>query len=720
MLLDKSPSLDQPVCNSSLSTAGINGCCSVIQKAHKVEDSIESFVDDVFKAGSKKSDMIELLCRKSGESVDWLSSQFGLSFTLSRSGGQACARTHKTRDRQTGMLAVRALSSRALEIAGSMPDRLEIITGATASKLLTDAKHRVTGVEYGKDGYVFSISGPVVVCTGGFGADFSTNTSLIARYRPDIVQLSTAYVLESSTGDGIKLGEQVGAKLTDMMYVMVNPTGLVDPRDAANRSKVLASESLRGDGGIILDRHGRRFVNELAKRDLVSSEMLKHGGPFFIVINSRISRHLANYIDEYIEKGLMRHADSGADLAAIIGVSPDVIAAELEEYNAAATKKQDKFGKSHFRNVPFEMSDSYHVAFIEPVISYCVGGLLIDTHSRVIGKDGQPIRGLYAAGEVAGGVHGANPLAGNDLLDCVVFGRIAGVTAAIDAYGQDFVDRHMNPEVIKAQLRKAIEEQEKAIALSKRILTKTEKEIQESHSQITTEKAIVDQACVRVRALFGSFATELSELKFNTAGSSVDAMLGVESAKAVASAMRNKRKQMESEVDHLRAQIDEFQQNIETHAKEIAQLKKTGKQQTAEKKKLQSQLEEIRNSSTVIREIHELENQVATYKERQEKAERTKQDLESEWEAKLRQLETELVACRAKTEELEVMSRIEKVERKRQLEQVAQLVDRMKQKIGFEHTYAVKAAALAENQECPIFQLPLKRRLCPEIMGRSN
>jgi predicted RNase H-like nuclease (RuvC/YqgF family) len=164
----------------------------------------------------------------------------------------------------------------------------------------------------------------------------------------------------------------------------------------------------------------------------------------------------------------------------------------------------------------------------------------------------------------------------------------------------------------------------------------------------------------------------------------------------------------------------QFQQNIETHAKEIAQLKKTGKQQTAEKKKLQSQLEEIRNSSTVIREIHELENQVATYKERQEKAERTKQDLESEWEAKLRQLETELVACRAKTEELEVMSRIEKVERKRQLEQVAQLVDRMKQKIGFEHTYAVKAAALAENQECPIFQLPLKRRLCPEIMGRSN
>jgi hypothetical protein len=366
------------------------------------------------------------------------------------------------------------------------------------------------------------------------------------------------------------------------------------------------------------------------------------------------------------------------------------------------------------------MEDTFHVASIDPVISYCLGGLQIDTHARVIGRDNHPIRGLYAAGEVAGGVHGSTILAGNDLLDCVVFGRTAGVTAATDVYGQDFVDSHMNPEVIKAQLLKAIEEQDRVAAKVSQSLAAVKQEIKDVQAKIATEQTLVAQGCEKIAKSFGSFAPNLGELKFVAGAANADQMLGVPSAKALAGALRVKRKQLEEELEHVKAQMDQFTQNMDSQAKEIVQLKKVAKQQAAEKKKLEAQLEEIRNSSTVIRDIHQLEGLIAGYKERQEKAERTKHEVETEWERKQQQLEAGLVSCHSKTEELEVMSRLEKVERKRQVEQISQLVERMKQRVAHEHAYAVKAAALAAHESFPVFQIPFKRRACPQLGSGAN
>ena len=713
-LLEKTDRIGASDCNSALTYSGINGCQSSMQRANGIQDNYEDFLSDLTKSGSKKSELSELLCSESGKTIDWLVGKFRINFSLSRSGGQSCARSHKTRGNATGNSVVSALAQSALVVASSSPDRLEIITQATASRLLSQGGNEINGIEYEKDGCIHTLNGKVLLCTGGFGADFNSHTSLIARYRPDLIKLATACNPATTTGDGVKLGEQVGAKLIDMMYVTVNPSGLVDPADPKNRFKITSSESLRGDGGIMLDSQGRRFVNELAKRDSLSRELIKKSGPIYLVINSRMTRHLAEYIEDYIRSGLMMKLDSGQELASAIGVDSAVIEEEFNVYNQAASSKQtDKFGKSHFRNCPFDMTDTFYMAQIEPVIQYCAGGLMIDTSARVLGRHGQPIRGLYAAGEVAGGIHGSQPLTGNDLLDCLVFGRIAAVTAAVDVYGAEYVDRHMNPETIKKELRETLENLCEQKSKEQAIVRKLEIDIKQSRDIIEKERIELRQACEKLART----VPDLAGLCFNSNGTTLNELLGVADARALAAELRMKKKQAEDDKIHLEAEISEFRSRIESSKNEIVAMKKSMKHLNGEKKRLTAQVEEIRNSSAVIRETHATEELIATYKERQQRAEATKRSLESEWEGRLRDYEIELTKHSAKKEELEVMIQLERVEHRKSIERFSRSVETMSEKISFESDYIAKASRLASNKSCPIFQLPLKRQLCPQVDG---
>merc|ERR1712064_176399 len=93
-------------------------------------------------------------------------------------------------------------------------------------------------------------------------------------------------------------------------------------------------------------------------------------------------------------------------------------------------KSYDTWGKKFFHNLPLETSDSFHVAIVTPVIHYCMGGMSTNADAEALTADGKVIGGLYSAGEAAGGIHGNNRLGGNSLLDCVVYGRVSGRSAA--------------------------------------------------------------------------------------------------------------------------------------------------------------------------------------------------------------------------------------------------------------------------------------------------
>jgi succinate dehydrogenase/fumarate reductase flavoprotein subunit len=126
----------------------------------------------------------------------------------------------------------------------------------------------------------------------------------------------------------------------------------------------------------------------------------------------------------------MKSFPNGAALAAEIGIPPEKLEETFRKYNEAAASNKDPFGKKFFDAVPFRMDDHFHVSIVTPVLHFCMGGLEITPDGEVLDKNGRPIPGLFAAGEVCGGVHGANRLGGSSLLGCVVFGRVAGDTAS--------------------------------------------------------------------------------------------------------------------------------------------------------------------------------------------------------------------------------------------------------------------------------------------------
>jgi flavocytochrome c len=711
VLIEKGHSLFPPNNNSSSSNSGINGCCSSVQRAQKIEDSVDSFLGDITKNGPKKSDLLKILCSNSGQAVDWLVSRFGIGLVLSRSGGHTNARTHKVKDRSTGFVVVSELSKKALDIAAAENSKLEISTSSTASKLLTDDSNRVIGIEYEKNGEIHQLKGVVLICCGGFGADFNHSASIMAKYRPDLMRVSTCCDLETSVGDGIRLGEQVGARLVDMMYIQLNPTGLVDPANPANRYKAMASEAIRGDGAIIVDRFGKRFVNELSKRDFLSSEILNNpNGPFRIIANSRMARHLKSYIDEYVETGLMERFESGEELAKNMELSPEDLSANFKDYNTAAEEGHDSFGRTHFRNHPYEMTDTLYAALIEPVIQYCVGGLAVNTDSQVLAKDGKVIQGLYAAGEVAGGIHSSVPLAGNDLLDCIVFGRIAGITAAKEVYGADFVEQNTNPELIKKILLEQIAKKKEAIQNAKQSIAKVEAEIEQAKCAMRTEQKQMTELCSAVTEKHGSKHPGVAGAKFNTQGIGCNELLSVESAEAIATHLRGIRRQREAEIEAKEREFDEFNSRIEDIEKKTQSFRKAIKQKIHESKRIEKDLETIRDGSVVIKEIHQLEELIKTYKQRQETAEREKTSVLEALQMWKKEQETKLAELKQRQEATEVMIHLDKVEVKKGIELMSSLVRKFKAKVEYERENAEKINELASNKGCPIFQFPVKKR----------
>jgi len=229
------------------------------------------------------------------------------------------------------------------------------------------------------------------------------------------------------TGDGINFSQDAGANAVDLKHVQVHPTGLVHHTDHYNRTKFLAAEALRGEGGIILDNEGNRFCNDIGTRDYVTGRMWSHNkAPYRLVLNSKASSGIAWHCKHYCGRSVMKKC-SGAELAKDLGISEAQLQSNFDDYNEAAKTGKDKWGKKYFDATPVQVNDTFHVAIVTPVVHYTMGGLHISEKSEVIAKKNSlPLPGLFAAGEVTGGVHGKNRLGGSALLECVVFGRLAG------------------------------------------------------------------------------------------------------------------------------------------------------------------------------------------------------------------------------------------------------------------------------------------------------
>ncbi|KAI0895533.1 Flavocytochrome c [Annulohypoxylon nitens] len=421
--------------NSTKATSGINGALTRTQVEHGIQDSVKQFYDDTLKSARDKArpDLIKVLTYKSAAAVEWLQDVFNLDLTLvSRLGGHSQPRTHRGHDAKfPGMAITYALMQRLEELSENEPERVQIIKRARVTKLNKDG-NKVTGVTYESNGESSTLDGPVVLATGGYAADFGED-SLLQQHRPDTIGLATTNG-SHATGDGQKMVMAIGGNGIDMDKVQVHPTGLVDPKDPDSKWKFLAAEALRGEGGLLLNADGDRFCDELGHRDYVSGMMWKEKDkgkfPIRLVLNSKASNTLDFHTRHYSGRGLMKKI-TGKQLAKEIGCTPEHLQQTFTTYNAIADGKQkDPWGKKFFHNGPLDINDDFHVSLMEPVLHFTMGGIEINDKAQVLNKEQKPFEGLYACGELAGGVHGANRLGGSSLLGCVVYGRVAGDSAS--------------------------------------------------------------------------------------------------------------------------------------------------------------------------------------------------------------------------------------------------------------------------------------------------
>jgi len=457
--------------NSTKATSGINGAGTKSQAAKGIVDNTDIFLADTLKGGAKRPEIAKVLCANSGADVDWLVEKFDLDLSLlARLGGHSQPRTHRGAERFPGMTITYALIQMCENCAAS--GRSRIINKARVFDVILNDKC-VVGAHYEKGGKNFKEFGPVIFCSGGFGADFGSD-SLLAVYRPDLLHLPTTNG-EHCTGDGIKIGEKHGAQTVDLEWVQVHPTGLVKPDEADAKVKFLAAEALRGVGGIVIDANGKRFANELGRRDYVTGEMWKNKPPFRLCLNSAASQEIIWHCKHYTGRGVMKVYATGADLAKDMNIPLQTLIDTHDQHHQASLKQEKDpeggphpaypsgkswddasgptgSGKKFYHNVlpgSKVATEQFYVAIITPVIHYCMGGLEITEGAEVCSKDTKAqalmefftgkegvIPGLYAAGEIAGGVHGNNRLGGNSLLDCVVFGRVAAKEACIHIYGE--------------------------------------------------------------------------------------------------------------------------------------------------------------------------------------------------------------------------------------------------------------------------------------------
>ena len=387
-------------------------------------ESSELFQLDTLIGGGGLNDpsLVKKLVENSGSAISWLD-QLDPEIVLhnvAQFGGASVKRIHRPVDADGKVLSVGAyvvpLLKQNLDARG-----IEVLTNTTATELLTDDSGAVVGVlaETKNGGSVTVNAKAVVITTGGFGA----NNDMIASIHPELDGFITTNA-PGIKGQGIQMAQAIGADTVDLEQIQLHPTVHLEGTDAS-----LITEGLRGDGAILVNQEGERFYDEVSTRDKVSAaEFDQTGGYAWLIIDSRMS-DASNVIQGYIKNGFAESGDSYEALAEAIGAPADAFAATMEKWNACVEAKEDPdFGRVSFAN-PLDQAPYYAIK-VQPGIHHTMGGIKINDEAMVIDTDGNVIPGLFAAGEVTGGVHGNNRLGGNAVADFVIFGRIAGSSAA--------------------------------------------------------------------------------------------------------------------------------------------------------------------------------------------------------------------------------------------------------------------------------------------------
>ena len=383
-------------------------------------DSVELMELDTMIGGKGINDpeLVETLCANSADAIDWLDEHGITLHNVSSFGGASVKRIHRPVNAEGKTVSVGSymipLLQENCEKAG-----VKMMLDTTATEILTDANGAAVGVKAtGASGETVTVNAKaVVLATGGFGA----NLDMVVKYKPELKGFMTTNA-PGIQGQGIEMAEAIGAATVDMDQIQIHPT--VEANTAA-----LITEGLRGDGAILINEEGQRFIDEVGTRDVVSAAEIAQTGSYSWLVVDQAMADASSVIQGYIKKGYTVTGATYEELGKAMGVDAAAFAETMEKWNGCVEAKNDPdFGRTSFAN-PLNTAPYYAVK-VTAGVHHTMGGLKINANTEVLNEKGEVIPGLFAAGEVTGGVHGANRLGGNAVADFTVFGRIAGAAAS--------------------------------------------------------------------------------------------------------------------------------------------------------------------------------------------------------------------------------------------------------------------------------------------------
>ena len=400
--------------NTISATGGLNASETSIQKKLGIEDSNDSYFNDTMKGGYNKNnpELVRNMVEKSAETVDWLIS-IGADLTdVGKMAGSSNKRTH----RPQGGAAVGAhlvpVLVKAAESAGA-----EIRLNSKVTDIIEE-NGRASGVKVSAKNGDYTIKAKaVIIAAGGFGA----NPDMIVSYNANLKGFGTTNH-RGATGDAFEMVKKFNAALTQMDEIQTHPT--VVPGNGT-----MITEAVRGNGAILVNRDGKRFCGEMATRDVMSKAILEQKGQTAFIVFDEDVRKSLKAIEGYVKNGLLTIGETKKELAEKLSIPADAFEATMDEYAKIQASGKDPLGRKD-NEMPRPLTEGpFYACEIGPAIHHTMGGIVINTRAEVLDVNGNPVPGLYAAGEVTGGIHGGNRLGGNAVADICIYGKIAADSA---------------------------------------------------------------------------------------------------------------------------------------------------------------------------------------------------------------------------------------------------------------------------------------------------
>lgn len=423
VILEKMPTVGG---NSLISGAEMAAAGSWVQQKLGIKDSVEQHFQDTMKGGDNLGDpaVVRAMVEGALPAALWCRDEIGVEFVednLFHFGGHSVKRS---------LIPKGATGSEFISkfMTAAEKRKIPIVTGMKAEELLRDADGRVTGVRAVMDGkdYVFEARRGTVLATGGFAANVDMRTKANPFYGAGFKTTN----MPGAQGDGIVMAEKIGAAVANMDQIQTYP--MCDPVSGA----IELIDDARFEGAILINQEGRRFVEELERRDVMSKAILAQTGQYcYALFNQKVedrAHAVQNHQDEvavFSRTGILYKGETLKDVADHFKIPLDALEDTVKKVSSYA-----KTGKDLDFNYRGKFEDlttgPYWIYRGVPSVHHTMGGLKINPKAQVLDAKGNPIPGLWAAGEVTGVTHGSNRLGSNAYADIIVFGRIAGEEAA--------------------------------------------------------------------------------------------------------------------------------------------------------------------------------------------------------------------------------------------------------------------------------------------------